>query len=431
MAKTKKLPPSKGKSTRSSTKDKYPVVAHIDINTDTHSHDIQDDPLEPLNSSSHLNIPVTHLQSLRGHGSQMSNLKGPMYTGNFDKFTSFRHKLDNFLLINGVFHVIDDVNCESSLNTALYLYISSCLDGEPFNHICANAKNDGRLAYQILVEKYTGNIHARKQKAYSELANLKQKEGETISAYISRIDMIIERISHFKLFNDTSYYVTCAMKGLLPKYDIFRAVINSHEDYPTWEQFKIRIQNHAQLHCQSENSQIMAVTATNPSVQILKRKQNNNYKKFMNKNNQPDPDRYCTYCDTKTHWSHECNHKSWILASGGLRGHGGGRGRGTSQRGRGRGNHIAAHTYRGSYLGRGRGANRGNARGAGATGTYTGRGNGANRGRANAINNGANSFYNYNPNFNTQANNANATGANRYSANFVNYDFPDYQNQFA
>ena len=69
MAKTKILPPSKGKSTRSSTKDKYPVVAHIDINTDintdTHSHDIQDDPLEPLHSSSHLNIPVSHLNSLR------------------------------------------------------------------------------------------------------------------------------------------------------------------------------------------------------------------------------------------------------------------------------------------------------------------------------------------------------------------------------
>ena len=64
MAKTKVLPTSNRKSTRSATKDKYPV-AHIDINTDTHSHDTQDDPLEPLHTNSHLNIPVSHLNSLR------------------------------------------------------------------------------------------------------------------------------------------------------------------------------------------------------------------------------------------------------------------------------------------------------------------------------------------------------------------------------
>ena len=351
--------------------------------------------------------------NLRGSGPASSSLKGPMYIGNMEKFTMFKHKLDNYLMINGLYGTITDENCDPSKNLALYLYISSCLDGEPFNLISANAKHDGRKAYKILCEKYTGNIHARKQKAYTELATLKQNPNETISSYISRIDLIAEKISAFGLFNDTSYYVTCAMAGLLPKYEIFRAVIDSQEDYPDWDQFKVRIQNHAQLHHNNETTQIMTVT-NQSSTTITKKKQNNNYKKFLNNNGHSENEIYCTYCDTKTHWSNVCRYKEWILAAGGLKGlsintnSGRGnttRGRGTRRNGAGGSGNFKSRGYsgagraanRGSFARGSRGLGRGRASGLAARG-------GAVSQRGKNANTTQNSFYDYNPQYNQKWN---------------------------
>ena len=365
-------------TTRSSRKDKY-TASTLEATTSSHAHDTNTNTNTNSNQGNQTNTnfhnPFSLFGGLSGNGASAFGLKGPEFRGNDGKFNIFKYKLDNWLMTNDLYKVIDDETCEPRLNLALYLHIANCLDGEPLNHICANAKQDGRKAYKILCEKYLGNIHARKQKIYTELATLKQKENESISTYISRIDMLIEQISVYKVFNDSTYFVTCAMTGLLPKYEIFKAVVNSSEDYPTWPQFKIRIQNHAQLNTPTDTSHILAVMANNPPVSIVKSKKNNN-RKFKN-NYHKTANMYCTYCDTKTHFSSDCRHKDWIMSAGGLRQVRGGGGRGnnransgnnTAQRGRGTYNNAHYNGTRGAPRGRGN-------RGRGTPMNGTGRGN--------------------------------------------------------
>ena len=70
--------------------------------------------------------------------------------------------------------------------------------------------------------KYRGNSHARKSLALNELAHLHQFPNEHITTYISRVDVMKETISEFNVFNDDSYFVTQALKGLVKDYEVFK-----------------------------------------------------------------------------------------------------------------------------------------------------------------------------------------------------------------
>ena len=416
----------KPRTTRASKEsDKYQSNT---LETHTQSPQTSNTQTVPLSTLPTL-INTDLLKGLTGHGNHSSSLRVPTFHGKPEKFTVFKHKLDNHLLINNLHHVIEDESCDTSYNLALYLHITSCLEGEAFQHISANSNRDGRKAYKLLCQKYQGNAHAQKGKAYDDLNNLKQRENESISSYITRCDLIIEVMTTFNCINDSHYYVSCAMKGLLPKYSIFKSVLRSNEEYPSWDQFKIRIQNFCQLDNTDETTQIMNVNTNNSNVPIIKKKQNH-HKKFIKNKPHHDSDIYCTYCDTKTHFSNNCTHKNWIMAAGGLRGARGGRGRGGVGRaaqgrgGRGRYNNMVSST-----AGRGgRQQYRGGC--GGASGNHHAIGATANpnfRGKSNTTRRGGQGYH-YGQH---SANNITHQDYQGAQANAVTYEYPQYnQNQF-
>ena len=194
-------------------------------------------------------------------------------------------------------------------------------------------------------------MHARKAKALTELATLQQKSNEALVAYISRADVLKETIAEFDVFNDTSYFVVQTLQGLLKQYEVFKTIIDSAETLPEWDQFKVRIQSHAQLHKPAENtSQIMLVT--NPTtLPVIQKKRKQNFKKFINKSkctkcfsfkhatSQCDSTRWCNYCNNANHDTDFCR----IKGNNSNRGGGGGAGRGNLHNySRGRGGRGAA-----------------------------------------------------------------------------------------
>ena len=94
---------------------------------------------------------------LRGYG-RGAQLRNPTFAGKHDKFADFINKLDNWLMINGLFHVTKEDEPEQGINLALYCYISICLEGQPFQLICASAKGDGKKAYKILCINTVGTL---------------------------------------------------------------------------------------------------------------------------------------------------------------------------------------------------------------------------------------------------------------------------------
>ena len=139
---------STSKSTRSA-KYKYPnITAHTQ--TLTHEHSSDEETTAPdANQVFGAPVPSHLLQSLIGNGQATTgamkmNIKHPIFSGQSDKFQNFRNKLDNWLLINGVYNILNELEPEAGSNLALYLFISVCLEGEPFQLVSGSAKGNGQ-----------------------------------------------------------------------------------------------------------------------------------------------------------------------------------------------------------------------------------------------------------------------------------------------
>ena len=140
-------PGKRGKSTAStsrqtrSTKSKYHPIAHTQTLTQN-PESSEDEESSTQNILGHP-VPPHLLRNLSGDGQAnhiKMNIRHPTFTGQSEKFQTFRHKLDNWLLINGVYNILHEIEPETGSNLALYLYISVCLDGEPFQLVSGAAK---------------------------------------------------------------------------------------------------------------------------------------------------------------------------------------------------------------------------------------------------------------------------------------------------
>ena len=267
------------------------------------------------------------------------------------------HELDDFL--------DNEEDDDSVKNLCLFVLIIGCLDGDPLHLVSTTAKGNGKLAYKLLEQKYMGTYNARKCRSLNELILLKQLPNEDIPTYISRMDIMIQNLDQFSVFNDTSYYVMQTLQGLLPKYEMFKTCINSTKDIPSWSEFKIRIQNYDQLAntptpTQNTNTTVMNVAATTAPVPQILKKRKVNFKKHLKKTTHvPNTaTKHCTYCNKSNHYENECFIKNPSLRNATTRGtsRGRGRGRGSFRGARGNirgafrnGNSVAVRGNRGQY----------------------------------------------------------------------------------
>ena len=261
------------------------------------------------NTNTTTSLPEHFAAYLRGMGLHAHKDGGfnPKFKGNRDQYHIFELKLRNYISLHELESFLDSDEKDDVKNLYLYHLIVQCLDDDPLQLVACQAKNDGRKAYKLLGEKYLGNFNARKICALNELALLKQGKNETISTYISRVDLLIQKLKQFGVFNDTSFYVIKTLQGLDDKYDTFKTVITSTSEIPEWDDFKVRIQNHDQLSkptADKQNTAIMQITTSN-APQINKKKKQNT-KRFTSK-----PKEKCSYCFSSDHISSNCNSRKY------------------------------------------------------------------------------------------------------------------------
>ena len=360
------------KSSNKGSKSKILTVTHTD-NTNTNNTQPSTSQntateLDNINQNTSLpgRLPAHFASLLKGTGTSTGLAHKPLFKGASDTFYLFQIKLRNWIMIHDLEDFLDDDDDDDSVkNLCLFVLIIGCLDGDPLHLVSTTAKGNGKLAYTILEQKYMGTYNARKSRSLNEVIRLKQLPNEDIPTYISRMDIMVQNLQQFSIFNDTSYYVMQTLQGLLPKYEMFKTCINSTKDLPTWSEFKIRIQNYDQLTTtpaitQNTNATVMNVAAgTTPVPQILK-KRKVNFKKHLKKNThmQNTSIKHCTYCNKSNHYEYECFIKNPSLRNAPTRGtsRGRGRGRGSFRGARGNirgafrnGNSVAGRGNRGQY----------------------------------------------------------------------------------
>ena len=364
-----KKTPTRSATQQASTSAKSKFVRVNTVNDNNESSGAN----EEVGESSTLgpSLPSSFISLMRGYGNSTHSI--PTFSGGYDKFNSFINKLDNRLILSDLYKHLDTPNIPEQQNLALYLCISFCLEGEPFDLISNSAKYNGQLAYKLLKEKYLGNSYARKTKALTQLAQLEQGPNEDVNAFITRADVIISKLEQFKVFNDSSFYVIKVMQGLLPKFEAFKVCINSGEEIPDWNSFKLRLTSHDQLHKATSVPKVMnvAVNSVNNYVPTVQKNRKSNFKKYI-KNPK------CSMCFSTTHMANQCNSTKWCSfcnnASHDL----------SDCRNKNRNNFANSHRGRGSRGRGGRGNNNNGNRGRGnKSGQNRGRGQNPSRGNSN------------------------------------------------
>ena len=429
----------KTRSTNKISESTNTIISHpvISTNNDNNASTSQDpDPVPVIINPPR--IPAHFASLLRGHGSVGNSGYRPLFKGNHEVYHLFSVKLNNWIMIHDLEDFLNDESDDDQIkNLCLFVLIIGCLDGDPLHLVSTTAKGDGKSAYKLLNEKYLGNFNARKCKHLNEVSSLQQFSNEGVPSYISRVDVMITKGKQFGVFNDTSYYVIRTLQGLLPKFEMFKTVINSNLEIPEWSDFKVRIQNHDQLHSApkiNQNASVMNIVANNDSVPQINKKRKVNFKKFINKSVSKCDNCYatdhttgncnsvmfCTNCNNASHYTQNCRR----LKIGTQRGRGGGGGatggygRGGHQRGGGRGRPRYPHGGRGSSNARGGGyGSRG-----GSTGVqHRGGGGGGGRGHMHGP-----------PTHSSQFHNQQYQGQQQYqnTGNYANYCNPMEWNQF-
>ena len=305
---------------------------------------------------------------LRGFG---HHAKIPVFDNNPDNFANWKNRLHHYLLMLDLYKHLNGADAISeSQDKDLYMAIASCVIDTTLNLICTQAFGQGREAYRLINQKFTGNADARETATMMEISECKQGESEGLSKYLDRFEQIKNRIDEYKIVSKSTFLVVLCLNGLNSKYATFKSIISTGK-MPDWVTFKERIESHAAIMSLNNTKTNKVLNISDSYIpKIIKTRGTHFKKKFIKFGNKClncygrnhttkncNSDKFCDHCKNASHNTNDCRlkHKSYLNASQGtatLPGNSRGgdtQNRGRSQnRGRGKRNNFVA-------LGRGRG----------------------------------------------------------------------------
>ena len=167
--------------------------------------------------------------------------KPPQFLGNNKTdFPIWQQRFSIFLTRKGLDKVLEEDNPCPIQNCQVYADIVDAVDDISLGLILNDAKNDGKKAYNILIDYYLGSHRARKNNTIKDLIRVSLKSNETIIQFTCRVDRMRDTLAQYNL-KDDDLIITCVLNGLPKRFDTFCTIINSVEDFPSWEIFKLKL----------------------------------------------------------------------------------------------------------------------------------------------------------------------------------------------
>ena len=251
---------------------------------------------DSLGNHSTLSAPLSHsdnanagTNALKGHGtiSQCAlSADKPKLSGKKEDFTPWQIRVEAYLDNIDLVSVLTSPNPDPVKNKKLYLELINLVDNQSLQVISSTAKNDGKLAYEKLCNYYLGDNKARMITALRHLSKLRFNHGESIQQFICKCDTLRTTLKSFPSTQDLDLMlVTQASEALPESFSVFRTVIQAAPNYGDWDNFKTQLQNHDSIESnkQPQNNAVMNIQHQQDSTTIIKPRQNNHFKKFLNR----------------------------------------------------------------------------------------------------------------------------------------------------
>ena len=272
------------------------------------------------------NIPEESLRLLRGYG---SHANVPKFEPKKMSFNAFHGPLIQYLLIHNCYAFLNQENISRTDNLALFLAISNCLVGEALDIAQTQAFTDGQKLYKLLKQKYLGNSDAREATFLIDLCNLKLKDNETLTDFITRVDKLKSSLDEFKTINNTNLITCMVLRAINHKYSTFVENISTSGKMPPWDIFKEKLESYNAVLTINKPGGRSYNDNTVASVQNKNfKKRYQNKKRYScaqcfgssHKTHECNSNKYCKLCDNKSHDYENCRYKGKQDTSGRSRG---------------------------------------------------------------------------------------------------------------
>ena len=122
--------------------------------------------------------------------------KPPQFLGNNKTdFSIWQQRFSIFLTRKGLDKVLEEDNPCPIQNCQVYADIVDAVDDISLGLILNDAKNDGKKAYNILIDYYLGSHRARKNNTIKDLIRVSLKSNETIIQFTCRVDRMRDTLA--------------------------------------------------------------------------------------------------------------------------------------------------------------------------------------------------------------------------------------------
>ena len=246
------------------------------------------------------------------------NKSGPKFDGKREHFYSWLEQLEGYLTDLQLWDVRLEATPDPEKNNKLYLKIVECLNHDSINIISANAKGDGKAAFELLQTHFEGDRNARKRATLKQLYHLKMQDKENVQQFLLRADILKSTLDSLNTFKDDEMFNLCVVEALPSKYEPVKIHITGDSTIVTYSQLRTR------LISQLSRTQNPRDEPTTPAVMVTTATSSKPFRKFNTpkgpRSHKKPQDNRCSKCYNIGHKASECRYTTYCKFCG-IKGH--------------------------------------------------------------------------------------------------------------
>ena len=172
-----------------------------------------------------------------------------LFSGEPQEFEAWSVKIQGYLRLRKLHGVFADVRPEDyeEKNRDVFAELIQFLDDRSLALVMREAKDDGRKAFKVLQEHYSGKSKPRIITLYTELTSLAKSNSESITDYVIRAEKTACALQEAGEQVSDSLCVAMILKGLPAAYKPFVTVVTQRKEETTLQELKAMLRSEEEL----------------------------------------------------------------------------------------------------------------------------------------------------------------------------------------
>ena len=241
-----------------------------------------------------------------------------IFDGNEEKYELWEVKFKAYLRTRRLIHVVtgdreDHKQKWCDANAQVYAELVQVLDDTSLSLIIREAEDDGKLAFDILRQHYSGKSKPRIIALYTELTSLKKKPDESVTDYFLRAEKSATALKNADETISDSLLVAMCIKGLPAEYSSFSTVITQRDDDTSFAEFKSALKSFEETIKTTDEATSEKVMKTDAKAIVCFKCRQPGHKQFQCQMKSPSDhlNKWCSVCRKNNHNTKECRKNKW------------------------------------------------------------------------------------------------------------------------